>query len=97
MVERALSDGAHQNVDSERTWFTTAYFHHPDEIVAEVTDAGLAVERRVAVESPLWMNESRLDEMLADSTLLLDMLRRVEEEPSLLGASSHVLTVARRG
>jgi hypothetical protein len=26
---------------------------------------------------------------------LLDMLRRVESEPTLLGASSHVLTVAR--
>ena len=30
------------------------------------------------------------------TTLLLDMLRAVEEEPSLFGASSHLLTVAHR-
>jgi SAM-dependent methyltransferase len=95
MVERALVDGAHHNLSAERTWFTTAYFHHPDEIVPEATDAGLRVERRIAVESPLWMTGPRLDEILADTTLLLEMLRRVEEEPSLLGASSHILTVAR--
>jgi hypothetical protein len=28
--------------------------------------------------------------------LLLDLLRRIEDEPSLLGASSHLLAVARR-
>ncbi len=95
LVERALADGAHQNVDSDRNWFTTAYFHHPDEIVAEVTDAGLIVDRRIAVESPLWIAGDQVDEIMADTDLLLEMLRRIEEEPSLLGASSHTLTVAR--
>jgi hypothetical protein len=41
----------------------------------------------------------RLADFLADerlTTVLLDMLRRVEDEPSLAGASSHLLTLARR-
>ena len=97
LVEGAIADGRHRNADTGRTWFTTAYFHHPEEIAGEVTEAGLTVRRRVAVEGPLWMSGSRLDEILArpDLTdLLLRMMRLIEDEPTLLGASSHILTVA---
>jgi SAM-dependent methyltransferase len=99
IVERDLVDGVHENPHPERTWFTSAYFHHPDEIPGEVAEAGLRVERRILVEGPLWIAETRVREILdrPDQTdLLLDLLREVEEEPSLLGASSHLLTVARR-
>ena len=80
------------------TWFTTAYFHHPDELPAEVADAGLTLVGTVLVEGPLWMLGG-LDGILADearTALLLDQLRLVEAEPSLFGASSHLLTVATR-
>jgi SAM-dependent methyltransferase len=100
LVKGALADGVHRNPDgAPRTWFTSAYFHMPTEAADEARDGGLVVERVVALESPLWMNVDRLEAVLADDRLvglLIDMLRRVEEEPSLLGASSHVLTVARR-
>ncbi|MGA8116093.1 MAG: class I SAM-dependent methyltransferase [Actinocatenispora sp.] len=98
MVERTLTDGQHRNLDGSRNWFTTAYFHHPGELAGEVTDAGLTWERTVSVEGPVWMLGDRLADRLADpdrTELLLDMLRRVEDEPSLLGSSSHLLTVAR--
>ncbi|MGC4807836.1 class I SAM-dependent methyltransferase [Micromonospora sp. DT233] len=97
LVERALADGVHHNVDADRTWFTSAYFHHPDELTGEVTEAGLVLRRRVAVEGPLWMTGPRLEEILASpdlTALLLEMSRGVEDEPSLLGASSHVLSIA---
>ncbi|TDC37548.1 class I SAM-dependent methyltransferase [Micromonospora sp. 15K316] len=97
LVERALTDGVHRNTDTDRRWFTSAYFHHPDEPAAEVADAGLLLRRRVAVEGPVWMTGARLPEILADpdqTDLTLEMLRAVEEEPSLLGASSHLLTIA---
>jgi SAM-dependent methyltransferase len=94
LVERALSDGVHRNVDAERQWFTSAYFHHPDELPGEVADAGLVLLRRVAVEEPLWMTGPRLDEILAAPEQMLEMTRAVESEPSLLGASGHLLTVA---
>ncbi|MEV6816142.1 class I SAM-dependent methyltransferase [Micromonospora sp. NPDC051296] len=97
LVDRVLVDGVHHNLDASRTWFTSAYFHHPDELAGEASEAGLVVRRRVAVEGPLWMTGPRLTEILANrhlTGLLLEMLRRIEDEPSLLGASSHLLTVA---
>lgn len=57
------------------------------------------MERLLAVESPLWMIGPRLQEILGDpdrTEQLLTMLRRIEGEPSMIGASSHLLTVARR-
>ncbi|PZG17223.1 class I SAM-dependent methyltransferase [Micromonospora craterilacus] len=97
LVERALVDGVHHNADAGRTWFTSAYFHRPEDLADELTQAGLVVRRQVAVEGPLWMTGPRLTEILASrqlTDLLLEMLRRIEDEPSLLGASSHLLTVA---
>lgn len=99
VVERALDEGVHRNPDGHPRWFTSAYFHRPEEPAAEAADAGLVDVRKVALEGPAWMTGPRLTEFLADERLtgvLLDMLRRVEAEPSLLGASSHLLTVARR-
>lgn len=97
LVEGALSDGLHAPRIPDRGWFTSAYFHHPDEPAAEATSAGLLVRQVLSVESPMWMAGSRLDAILADdgqTALLLEMLRQIEAEPSLLGASSHLLTVA---
>ncbi|WP_212844718.1 bifunctional 2-polyprenyl-6-hydroxyphenol methylase/3-demethylubiquinol 3-O-methyltransferase UbiG [Catellatospora sp. IY07-71] len=98
MLETTLSTGVHRNIDEDQRWFTTAYFHHPDELPGEVAEAGLTLERRVAVEGPLWMLPD-LAEILADEarrTQALALLRTVEAEPHLWGASSHLLTVARR-
>ncbi|NMO52733.1 methyltransferase domain-containing protein [Actinoplanes sp. TBRC 11911] len=97
LVEGALDDGVHRNTDMTTGWFTSAYFHHPDELVSEVPEAGLVLRQRVAVEGPVWLTGPRLEQILADpeqTTLMLDMLRATETEPSLLGASSHLLTVA---
>lgn len=100
MVETALVSGIHRNIHSVPRWFTSAYFHRPGEATGEAAETGLAVERVVPVEGPLWMlAPDRLDGLLADESmtgLMLDMLRRLEDEPSLLGASSHHLTIARR-
>ena len=99
IVDRALGDGVHRNPGAESRWFTSAYFHRPEEPAGEAAEAGLTGVRTVAVEGPVWMTGARLTEFLADERLtgiMLDMLRRVEDEPSLLGASSHLLTIARR-
>jgi len=99
IVERALVDGVHRNVGGQSRWFTSAYFHRPEEPAAEAAGAGLVGARTVAVEGPVWMTGTRLTEFLADERLtgvMLDMLRAVEGEPSLLGASSHLLTIGHR-
>lgn len=98
IVERDLRDGQHRNPTDNARYFTTAYFHHPAELAEEVAAAGFALVDLLAIEGPAaqmpdfarrWADpESR--------ERLLSLLRGVENEPSLLGASPHLLAVARR-
>jgi ubiquinone/menaquinone biosynthesis C-methylase UbiE len=98
IVEGDLRDGRHENPDGRPQWFTTAYFHLPDELEREVGDAGFAVELLLGIEGPgAWLPD--VDQWLDDPErreVLLRAVRRVETEPALLGASPHLLVVARR-
>jgi ubiquinone/menaquinone biosynthesis C-methylase UbiE len=98
IVERDLEDGRHQNPEPENRpeWFTTAYFHHPDEPAQELEDAGFAAATVLAIEGPASFRDE-LEGWLKDperGELLLRTIRRVEAEPTLLGASSHLLATA---
>jgi ubiquinone/menaquinone biosynthesis C-methylase UbiE len=98
IVERDLTDGQHQNPGDHPHYFTTAFFHHPDELAQEVSEAGLTLEAVLAVEGPGWVLPD-LDEWWRDSERrerLLHLIAAVEREPSLLGMSGHLLAVARR-
>jgi SAM-dependent methyltransferase len=98
IVERDVREGQHRNPTGRPDWFTTAYFHLPEELRYEVTEAGLNVEALVGIEGPAWVLPD-LDSWLEDSlrrSRLLKAIRRVETEPSLLGASAHILVVSRR-
>ena len=98
IVDRDLMDGIHQNPTNRPEWFTTAYLHRPEEIRPEIEEAGLCFDNLIAVEGPGWMNQD-LDAWLDDGAArerLLRVLRRVETEPSLIGASAHILAVAHR-
>jgi len=98
IVERDVRDGQHRNPTGRPEWFTTAYFHLPEELGQEVTEAGLRLHTVVAVEGPAWMLPD-IDQWLADPARrerVLAAIRRIETEPSLLGASAHLLVVASR-
>jgi hypothetical protein len=91
IVERDLADGQHRNPGDVPGWFTTAYFHLPDELLSEAADAGLHDVRVVAVEGPAWLLPD-LDRWLSDDReVLLRTSRRVESTPPLLGVSAHLL------
>jgi len=80
-----------------RTCAPPEYTHRPDELAAELAEAGLQLDRMLALEGPAWAI-SGLGRILADgpsTTLLLDSLRELEGEPSLLGASARLLVLAR--
>jgi len=90
-------DGRHRNPTGDPAYFTTAYFHRPEELAAECAAAGLAPEATLAVEGPGWLLPD-LDARLADQrrrAVLLDALAALDAEPALLGVSAHLLAVAR--
>jgi ubiquinone/menaquinone biosynthesis C-methylase UbiE len=93
-----LRDGRHRNPTGDPAYFTTAYFHRPEELAAECEAAGLTHEATIAVEGPAWLL-SDLDARLGVErrrSVLLTALATLETEPTLLGVSAHLLVVARR-
>ena len=54
IVRRDLSSGQHRNPARVPAYFTTAYFHHPEELRQELRTAGLEDVRVIASEGPLW-------------------------------------------
>jgi ubiquinone/menaquinone biosynthesis C-methylase UbiE len=98
IVERDVREGQHRNPTGRTEWFTTAYFHLPEELRGEVKEAGFVVEALVGIEGPAWAAPD-LDAWLEDPrsrAKLLAAIGRVEAEPSLVGASAHLLVVGRR-
>ena len=80
----------------EQDLFTTAYLAHPGEVAAEFADAGLGGAAQYAVQGfPGYLPElERLIDDVDAREHLMAGLRVIEAEPSLLGASNHLLTVA---
>jgi ubiquinone/menaquinone biosynthesis C-methylase UbiE len=98
IVEGDLARGVHQNPTNRFEYFTTAYFHRPEELAQEVRDAGFADVRTPAVEGPAW-SAAGFRQAWNDPPQrqkLLEFLSQVESEPSLIGASAHLLAVAVR-
>ena len=98
MVERDLADGQHRNETGRPEYFTTAYFHRPEELIAELSDASLRHEATFGLEGPAWLLAD-IDARCSDAVRraeLLGAVERIEREPSLLGASAHFLAVARK-
>jgi len=97
IVERDLRDGQHRNPTRHPRWFTTAYFHAPAELHGELVAARFDGVEVLAIEGMgEWLPD--LDTWLDDPErreLLMRTLRRLEREPSLLGASPHLLAVGR--
>ena len=95
IAERDIVDGVHLNTTEDPRYFTTAYFHRADELERELSDAGLTGVDVFAVEGIAWAAPD-LDERIADPEKrvhLLDLLRKLEREETLLGATGHLLAV----
>ena len=98
IVERDLRDGQHRNPTERLDYFTTAYFHRPEELGAEVQSAGLTLDGVFGVEGPGWILPDIVERMQhADRReTLLAVARMLETEPEVVGSSAHLLAVAQR-
>lgn len=84
-------------VNDPRTGFTTAYFHRPEQLVDEFVAAGLPAPALYGVEGPLWpvlnaLGTGPAERLFADAVACAEAFER---DPAVLGASSHLLAVAR--
>lgn len=94
--EEAFRSGQYRNPEGRPGYFTTAFFHRPAELEAEVRAAGFASKGVYAVEGPttllsklaeVWQNEKRREGLMAT-------LRLLERESTLLGVSPHLAVPA---
>ena len=95
IVEAGVRGGVFRGAEGEL--FTTAYLHRPEELREEILDAGFELDAVLNVEGPgflvhdfetRWRDPTRREAMLAAARL-------VESETAMLGASSHLLAIAR--
>ncbi len=98
IVEHDLIDGQHRNPTNKPEYFTTTFFHHPEELRAEVEENGFHHERTLPVEGPLWLLDNVVKNFsdLTQREKFLNIARLLEGEPSLLGVSAHLMEVARK-
>ena len=97
IVAADLASGQHRNPVNHPAYFTTAYFHRPEDLAAEVHDAGFGDVQILAVEGPAW-SAALFPEIWNDPAQrqsLMEFLSLIEREPSVLGASAHLMAVAR--
>lgn len=96
ILSRGLDDGQHRGDGHE--YFTTAFLHRPEEFEAEILEAGFDCGGLYAVQGPgEFAND--LEGRMSDPrkrVQLLDLVRSVEQETTLLGVSSHFIAVAYR-
>ena len=95
LLEPVTATGRHHNPTDNPNYFTTSFYHLPDELESEMRDASLDDVEVLAVEGIGWV-ASDLDERMArdeDQQKLLELLESLEREPSILGASPHLLGV----
>src|ERR1700730_6297205 len=98
IVAADLASGQHRNPMNNPSYFTTAYFHRPEELAAEVRDAGFSEVQILAVEGPAWsaaMFREAWDDP-AQRQSLMEFLSLIEREPSLQRASAHLIAVAHK-
>lgn len=96
ILSRDLDDGQHRNPTSNLEYFTDAYFHQPSELREEIRQGGFLDAEVFGVEGPLYVApdfRARWQDP-ARRAQLLDLARRVEREPEIMGVSMHLLAVA---
>jgi hypothetical protein len=92
IVEQDLKNRQHRNETGNLNYFTTAFFHHPDELKKELTKGGFPSPRVCAIEGPLWTVPEF--ETVEEQEKVMATLRALENEVTLIGASGHIMAIA---
>jgi ubiquinone/menaquinone biosynthesis C-methylase UbiE len=96
IVQQDLEQGQHRNQTDKWDYFTTAYFHRPDELQDELVSAGFNCQGVFGLEGPGWIL-SDFEARWVDPRKREDLLRvarALEREVSIVGLSAHLLAVS---
>jgi ubiquinone/menaquinone biosynthesis C-methylase UbiE len=99
IVDRDLAEGQHRNPTGNPAYFTTAYFHRPGDLTAEMEKAGFSRVDVRAVEGVGWIMPD-FDSRWADDesrSIILDLVARTESDREIMGVSPHLLGTAFKG
>jgi ubiquinone/menaquinone biosynthesis C-methylase UbiE len=88
VVRNDLATGQHRNPTGDERWFTTTFFHRPEELRAEVAAVGFTVDEMLGVEGPGWIVGEPEGSVLAAEL--------ADPHPELAVLSAHLLAVGRR-
>lgn len=98
IVEDDLRSGQHRNATGQHGYFTTAYLHHPSELAVELAAAHFSDITTLAIEGPGWLipNFEAYWENESQRAQLLQFIKTIEAEPTLMGASAHLIGIGRK-
>ena len=98
IIKEDLKNGQHRNPTNNPEYFTTAFFHHPEELEAEISQAGFESVRLYAITGFAWLL-SKFHQYWRNPILkarLITILEETEQEPSIMGISDHLLGVGKK-
>ena len=55
ILDRDIEDGQHRNPTDNLRYFTNSFFHRPEELAFELTEAGFQIVELVGIEGPGWL------------------------------------------
>lgn len=99
IYEQDLRYGQHRNPTNNPKYFTTAFFHHPQELRDEFERAKFKVEALLAIEGPVRMMKDFPQQWQVQEIRerLLKIARLTEAEATLLGVSPHMMGICKKG
>ena len=98
IVKEDIKTGHHRNPTGKPQYFTTAYFHQPDELKHELLTTKLNNVSVLGIQGPGWLMpdfNNRWDDQ-EEREILMSLLELIETEPSLLGASAHTMAIGKK-
>jgi ubiquinone/menaquinone biosynthesis C-methylase UbiE len=98
IYEQDLRYGQHRNPTDNPKFFTTAFFHRPQELIDEIEHVGLRCESLLAIEGPVRIMKDFPDQWPKPEIQerLLRITRLVEAEPTLWGVSAHIMAIGKK-
>lgn len=94
LVKQDILTGLHQSENSNMC----LYFHHPQELVEELKKSKFRDVSLIGIEGPVW-HQGLVQDLQNDKKgwkQLLDILELIEGEETIIGASAHMMAIAKK-